>query len=384
MEKDYKSIYCAFDPYPSYKGSAIHIDKATQVFANQFGPTKVLTLQGAKTQDFPASITHQHFDTDETNYLKRGQLFSDWVDLQIAGQKQIWVAQFRDIWGGLPIVSRGHITSIFEVNGLPSIELVNRYPYLSAQTVEKIRQLEDRCLDGCSMIVCPSATIRRHLVGRGVLASKIAVIPNGADLPARYPKPDGLPHDYMVYFGALQPWQGVGMLIKAMGYLQDKPHVKLVLCSSHKAKFARPYQKLAQKLGLNDQLVWLYQLEKKQLHAVVQHAICTVAPLTECARNLEQGCSPLKIFESMACQTPVVAADLPVVREILEPDVEGKLFRPDRPAELARNLRLLIDYPDFGKEMAVNAFEKLNKQFTWKEIDKRLGQIYHDLLDWVY
>ena len=202
MEKDYKSIYCAFDPYPSYKGSAIHIDKATQVFASQFGPTKVLTLQGTKTQNFPTSITHQHFDTEETNYLKRGQLFSNWVDRQLEGQDQIWVAQFRDIWGGLPIVRRGHLTSIFEVNGLPSIELVNRYPFLSAQTIEKLRQLEDRCLDGCSMIVCPSTTIRQHLVGRGVLASKIAVIPNGADLPARYPKPGGLPSDYMVYFVA--------------------------------------------------------------------------------------------------------------------------------------------------------------------------------------
>jgi len=72
------------------------------------------------------------------------------------------------------------------------------------------------------------------------------------------------------------------------------------------------------------------------------------------------------------------------VREILVPDTEGKLFRPDRPAELARCLRLLIDYPDFGKKMATNAYEKLSRQFTWKEIDERLGQIYRDLLDWVY
>jgi glycosyltransferase involved in cell wall biosynthesis len=183
-----------------------------------------------------------------------------------------------------------------------------------------------------------------------------------------------------VYFGALQPWQGIGTLLKSLKYLKDKPELKLVICSSHKEKHARPYKKLIQKLDVEEQVIWKYQLEKRALQAILQHAICTVAPLTECSRNLEQGCSPLKIFESMACRVPIIASDLPVIREILAPD-EAKFFRAERPAELARCIRLISDYPEFGNKISKNAYQKLKSEYTWERIDKKLAYIYDNLLE---
>ena len=309
--------------------------------------------------------------------------YSKWVSQQLDEQWHLQVGHFRDIWGGLPIIGRKHLTSVFEVNGLPSIELQNRYPYLSDETLSKVKEMEDHCLHQSNLIVCPSHTIKRHLLSRSVLEDKIHVISNGADIPDRYPKLQGLPSKYVLYFGALQPWQGVDVLMKAFQYLRDKPEIKLVICSSHKEKFSRPYVKLANKLALDDQIIWFHKLGKQQLFQVIQHAICTVAPLTECARNLEQGCSPLKIFESMACQTPIVASDLPVVREIIADD-EGKFFRPDRPAELARAIRLITDYPDHGKEIASKAFKKLIDQFTWEKVDHQLSDFYDKLVTLAY
>ena len=384
MNSNYRSVYIAFDPYPSYKGSAIHIEKASGVLSKKFGPSLLLTLSGHTDQVPVKNIFHQQADIEESNFLRRAFTFSKWVDQVLDKQYNLSVGHFRDIWGGMSIIKRPHITSVFEVNGLPSIELINRYPYLPKDTIQKIRAIEDGCLQKANVIVCPSEIIKNHLIQRGTLEEKIQVISNGADLPDTYSKLDDLPEKYIVYFGALQPWQGVDVLLKAFQYLRDKPDLHLVICSSHKEKFSRPYKKLVTKLEIEQQVIWKHQLHKDILHQIIQHAICTVAPLTECSRNLEQGCSPLKIFESMACNTPVIAADLPVIREILDEEREVRFFQPERPAELARQIRILTDYPDVAQSLAQNAFKKFQKNYTWDKIDLQLDKFYTNLLAKAY
>ncbi len=384
LRSNYPVVYTAFDPYPSYKGSSIHIEKVSQVLQNQYGRMLLLTLKKQRRKRLASGIRHLQFQENETNFLKRAKAYSEWVDLALDKQFSLKVGHFRDIWGGLPLVNRPHITTVFEVNGLPSIELINRYPHLPQDMVTKLREMEDECLQKCHAIICPSETIKAHLIERHVLPDKITVITNGADEPKAYKKPGKLPEKYICYFGALQPWQGVDVLLKAMTYLEDKPHLKLVICSSHKPKLSRPFQKLARKLNVEERVIWKHKLKKKQLCQVLQHAICSVAPLTECSRNLEQGCSPLKIFESMACGTPVIASDLPVVREIIKPDVHAKLVRPDRPAELARAIRLLADYPEVGKELSANALKRFRNHYTWASVDSKLSEFYDKLVTLAY
>ncbi len=383
MKSNYKSVYTAFDPYPSYKGSGIHIEKVTNVMGEKFNPALLLTLSGHREKDINQKLDHFDFPYEEENFLKRAEKYSVWIDQILTNQHQLQIGHFRDIWGGLPILKREHIVSIFEVNGLPSIELINRYPYISRQTLAKIRALEDKCLHEANLIICPSNTIRNHLLQRQVISDKIHIISNGAEIPPSHDRPAGIPDEYIIYFGALQPWQGIDILIKSLSYLRDKHDLKLIICSSHKEKYARPYQKLVQKLGFEKQVIWKHQLNKSALHALIQHAVASIVPLTECARNLEQGCSPLKIFESMACKTPIIAADLPVVRELLTND-EAKFFRADRPAELARCIRLLADYSDYGEQIANNAYLKLQANFTWHKMDGKLERLYDKLLSLVY
>lgn len=379
LKTNYTSIYTAFDPYPSYKGSAIHIQKVTNVLSQIYPELLLLTLPEHCKQPLAAIIHQETFEHEESNFLKRATDYSKWVENHLEKQTALRVGHFRDVWGGIPIVQQEHIFSIFEVNGIPSIELPNRYPNIAKSTLQKLYAMEQECLEKAKLILCPSETIKKHLVTRAIFPDKIHILSNGADEPTRYSKPADLPKQYVVYFGALQPWQGVDMLLKAMQYLQDKPELKLVICSSHKPKHARPYQKLADKLDLTEQVVWKHQLNKEELHTVVQHAVCSLAPLSECSRNIEQGCSPLKIFESMACKTPIVATDLPVVREILTPDKEAKFCRPDRPAELARCIRLLSDYPQLGEQLAEKAYQKFQKKYRWETIDQKLLEFYNNL-----
>ena len=380
MKSVYRSVYTAFDPYPSHKGSYIHIAKASEVLSSQFGKTLLLTLEKQSRKRIPRTIKHLEFKSEESNYLKKATAYSQWVDQLLEQQHHLKVGHFRDVWGGLPILKRPHITSVFEVNGFPSIELPNRFPEISKDTIEKIRALENQCLAQTDRIICPSETIRKHILSLGINPSKITVIPNGASIFPKASKPRKLPDQYLLYFGALQPWQGVDVLIKSLQYLKDKPDLKLVICSSHKEKHSRRFVKLINKLELQDRVVWKHRLKRRALFPIIQYAAASIAPLTECARNLEQGCSPLKIFESMAGKAPLIASDLPVVQEIVTDGVSAKLVRPDRPAELARAIRVLLDYPDHGHVLAENAYKELVAHYTWDKIDQRLSDFYKNLL----
>ena len=157
---------------------------------------------------------------------------------------------------------------------------------------------------------------------------------------------------YLLYFGALQPWQGVDTALRAFSRLKDLEDLELVICSSTHPRRAKPYRKLAEKLEIEPR--WHFQLSEPELAPWREHATLSLAPLRDCARNAQQGCAPLKILESHASGTPVVASDLPATRELIDAST-GRLVAPDRPGELARAIRVLLDYPERIAELGRNA-----------------------------
>lgn len=382
MKASYPALYAAFDPYPSSKGSATHIREFSGALFEQFGGGILYSL-GPATE--PSSIIEQgvcfeRFNVPIKNYLHRAESFSERLQKIAAMQTSLEVVHFRDIWSGLPLLKADrNCTKIFEVNGLPSVELSYRYGNLPDSTQQKIYRLEQFCLQGADHIVVPSATIQKYLIGRGIHSAKITLIPNGADVSPLYQKPADAPEQYLIYFGALQPWQGVDVMLKALRYLQDFEGLKLVICAAHRRHYVKPYRKLAEKLGVADRIIWKFRLPQEELWAYVQHAVLSLAPLKEGPRNLEQGCCPLKILESMACGTTVVASDLPVVRELLTERENARLVKAERPAELARAVRLLIDHPEENAKLAIRAREKVAAHYSWKEQRQKLSQLYRSL-----
>ena len=380
MRNNYRSVYVAFDPHPSYKGASTHIHHMCEVLAGAHPTLLLLTLKSNQPPIWTEHIHQYCFESDEENILKRATAFMHWVKEILDQQYNLVVGHFRDVWGGMGVLEFPHMRTVFEVNGLPSIELPYRYPYIAGETLHKIMHMEERCLNKATTVITPSYTTKRCLMLRGVEEEKITVIPNGADVPeAVLPHPTDLPDKYMVYMGALQPWQGVDVLLRALRYLQDLP-VPLVICSSYTQHHAKPYIKFAEKIGVADKVIWRYQLDKAALNSVLAYALFSVAPLTECSRNLEQGCSPLKILESMACGTPVIASQIPVVEEIISHDEDGILCRADRPAELARTIRIAIDYPERTRQLGERARRKIQQQFTWSDAHRVLQQVYDKVL----
>lgn len=378
-----KSLYAAFDVYPSAKGAARHIQHmASTLF--RFTHGGMLYVMG--NEDLPAyqeeenNIIIKRYYQAIPNYLERAHAYSWYLKKEIERNSQLEICHFRDVWSGLAILQKERsYKTIYEVNGLYSIELPYRYPDLSRATLAKVRKLELKCMQESDRIITPSHTTKLNLAHMGIDPTKITVIPNGADQPI-YPKASPfIQNPYIIYFGALQPWQGVDVLLKAMQGLQDYPELRLVICSSSKARFIKAYKKLADKLGILDKVIWLYQLPQEVLNMWIRSALISVAPLKETERNLKQGCSPLKIFESMACGTAVLASDLPVVREVITNHKNGKLVRPDRPAVLSRGIRYLLEEEAERKRLAQNGQKHVLENYSWPTLTGKLMDLYQEV-----
>jgi glycosyltransferase involved in cell wall biosynthesis len=382
LQLQHRSLYAAFDRFPSAKGAAIHIRRMAEAL---FATAKGGLLYTLGDETLPAyqkegQVEIVRFAKPVANFLERTLAYGHLLRRLLEEQRgYLRLCHFRDPWSGVPILENKTYAAVYEINGLPSIELPYAYPQVAPETLKKIRAAEEFCWTAADLIITPSETLKKNLIAYGVVANKIRVIPNGADLKPRPLPPKDAPLRYLIYFGALQRWQGVDILLKAFRRLADFTDLRLVICSSTHRSSVKAYRKLAEHLEISERLIWQFGLSEEELAPWRANALLSVAPLTECSRNLEQGCCPLKILESMAAGVAVVASDIPAVREIISDNVDGKLVRADRPAALARAIRVLLEYPETLQEMSAKARARIEDGLTWEPAIEKLVGLYQEL-----
>jgi glycosyltransferase involved in cell wall biosynthesis len=135
------------------------------------------------------------------------------------------------------------------------------------------------------------------------------------------------------------------------------------------------------KLGLEDRVTVEAPVPHDRVPAAIAAAAVCVAPLGYNERNVAQGCCPIKVLEYMACGRPIVAANLPVVRELVRPDRDALLFTPDDPADLARGLLAVLDDPALAARLGGSAAAHVRVHFTWQAAQQRLLEVYRELLE---
>ena len=88
-------------------------------------------------------------------------------------------------------------------------------------------------------------------------------------------------------------------------------------------------------------------------------------------RNIINYITPSKVFDYLQAGRPIIASDYPILHEILEHNRNAVFVRPHEPAELASELKRVLETPELADGLSKCA-EVDSRQYSWRE---RVGSI---------
>jgi glycosyltransferase involved in cell wall biosynthesis len=296
------------------------------------------------------------------------------------------VVHYRNIWDGLHIAQnkkRFGYKTIFEVNGLPSIELKYHYPGLDSELISKIKEQEIATLHLSDAILCPSNVTRDYIASLGLNRKLVTVIPNGVSAsdfsPSPLPAREGrVP--VLLYIGTLADWQGLDIVIRALPKILAQQDVRLQIVGRGRSRQRKILSKQIRKLGVEGSVIIQPAIPHHEIPSLIAESDICIAPLGLNDRNVTQGACPIKVLEYMAAGRPLLVSNMPIVRELVREDVDALLFSPNDPDDLARQVIALLNDPYLSKRLAESASARALSKFTWHESQKKLIKVYVKLL----
>jgi len=384
-----KILYTAFDIVPSPKGASTHILHNIRGLVNRnYGVHLITPNDGIlPTEDTieGAQVTRVTQDLTQ-NFLARAAHFGKSVFTHLTLNPNYDLVHYRNIWDRLQIAQnkkRFGYKTLFEVNGLPSIELKYHYPGLDADLVSKIKEQEIATLHLSDAIICPSNVTRDYIASLGLNRKLVTVIPNGVSAsdfsPTPLPVRDGrIP--VLLYIGTLADWQGLDIVIRALPKILEQQPVRLHIVGRGRSRQRKMLSKQIRKLGVEGSVVVQPAIPHHEIPALIAESDICIAPLGLNDRNVTQGACPIKVLEYMAAGRPLLASNMPIVRELVREDMDALLFSPSDPDDLARQVLSLLNDFELSKRLARSASERVLSKFTWHESQKKLGKVYEKLL----
>jgi glycosyltransferase involved in cell wall biosynthesis len=382
-------LYSAFDVVPSPKGASTHVAQFVSGLARGgYEVTLVTPLAPglAEEEEFHGARLLRVGTQGGGNFLARALEFGEATAAIAAREGPFDVAHYRSFWSGLPLLlhrERHGYRTVFEANSLAAVELPFHYPALrGTATLEKIRALELLTLTGSDAVLCVSKVSRGYLTSLGVRPSRVHVIPNGVD-PEQFAATPLPPLDGHVpvalYVGTLADWQGLSTVISALPLVLARRPIALRIVGRGRSRQRKDVAKRIRKLGLDEHVRVEPGVPHHEVPALIASADLALAPLSYNERNVVQGCCPLKVLEYASCRRPIVASNLPVVRELVREGRDALLVPPDAPDALAAAVLHLLADERLRARLADRGARRVRELFTWTRAQDHLLKTYEKL-----
>jgi glycosyltransferase involved in cell wall biosynthesis len=192
----------------------------------------------------------------------------------------------------------------------------------------------------------------------------VHVVPNGANtnlfrpaLSQVAPLP-GLP--YVIFFGALAPWQDLETMLSAIGLPQWPTGVRLVILGSgEQASFV---QDAATRSNC---IVYIGPVPYTDVPHWVGHALAALSLQRSLSGRSASGLSPLKLYESMACAVPVIVSEAPGQGDLVREARSGLVIPEADPVALAAAVAQLREHPDESARMGERGRRVVELGHSW-------------------
>lgn len=226
----------------------------------------------------------------------------------------------------------------------------------------------------CKGIVAISQGLKDFYAKNGISANKIIVAHDGVSLEdfdiaidkktSREKLDLSQDKNIVMYTGHLYDWKGAQVLSDAARFLSNKELIIFV------GGTERDIKKFRNKNGAIDNILVLGKKPHSDIPFYLKAADVLVLPNSGKNEISAKYTSPIKLFEYMASGTPIVASDIPSLREVLS-EKNTVFAEPDDGSSLAQSLKRVLSDKDLSSGVAQKALEDV-KGYTW---GKRAGKI---------
>ena len=179
---------------------------------------------------------------------------------------------------------------------------------------------------------------------------------------------------YLLYTGQFYPWKGVEVFVRS---LSDLPDQRAVVVGGSGEVLER-LKRLAEELGVAGRVEFPGTVPHAGIREYLEEA--RVAVLPNLAGGVSRFTSPLKLFEYMAAGVPIVASDLPALREVLRDRENAVLVPPGDSEALAAGIRSLLADEALAARIAARAREEATG-YTWEHRAGRIREVLDRLPD---
>jgi glycosyltransferase involved in cell wall biosynthesis len=187
-------------------------------------------------------------------------------------------------------------------------------------------------------------------------------------LRARY----GLPEEFVLFVGTLEPRKNIALLLDAWSLLADRHglHPTLVIVGG-KGWFYESLETSVQAMGLSSRVRFAGYVLDADLPVWYSAATLFVYP------SLYEGFG-LPPLEAMACGTPVLVSDRSSLPEVV--GEAGLSLPPDDAQAWADAIALLLGSPDRRQAMTEAGLEQAAR-FSWSQTARQTAEVYRQVLD---
>ncbi|WP_098730285.1 glycosyltransferase family 4 protein [Brevibacterium epidermidis] len=255
-----------------------------------------------------------------------------------------------------------------------------------SQRFALMRAKEIEVATAADAVITLGETMREHLIAGGVPAETITLIPNSVSeavvdtdvtrTPADVRKGLGLPGEgiWVGTAASIVGYEGLDGLVDAVILARSQGTDLRLFIAGDGVALPELRERAA---GLGENAVFTGRVSQAR---AIEYQLALDAIVVP--RKDEPVCrlvTPIKPIEAMGLARPVVISDLPALRELV-PDNAGLVTPPENPQELAGLLSELASDNTARARFGDNGRAHVLATRRWKEIGRRYGQVYSQLV----
>lgn len=230
------------------------------------------------------------------------------------------------------------------------------------------KRVEARLYKSAAGLVAVSNALKEELFEKRAIKKPISVISNGVNCNSLPVVITSSTQSRFLFIGRLHPIKGIFELVEKMHLADHSVFLDIIGNGSEKQKI----EKLIALKGLQNRVRLLGEYSNEKIHSVLPFYTALVLP----SKYETQG---IVLLEANSEGIPVIASDIPAIRETVIDRENGLLCPKDKPEEFVRAMNYLAKNPKVCKAMGLKGKAKVEANYTWQKIAEQTESLYYSI-----